>query len=103
MSKVVNLYKGDCLTEHGHIEDGSVDLILCDPPYGTMKNAPSTWDADKTNWDTTLHPPDLFDIANRILRRHGKVVVFSQEPYTRRLITEASPNLPFNYRIIWEM
>ena len=102
MSKVVNLYKGDCLTEHERIESGSVDLILCDPPYGTMKNAPSTWDADKTNWDTTLNPKDLFDIANRILRRNGKLVLFSQEPYTSRLITEAIPNLPFNYRMIWE-
>src|SRR5699024_5669735 len=64
--------------------------------------APSTWDADKTNWDTTLNPKDLFDIANRILRRNGKLVLFSQEPYTSRLITEAIPNLPFNYRMIWE-
>src|SRR5699024_8111047 len=102
MNKVVNLYKGDCLTEHERIKSGSVDLILCDPPYGTMKNAPSTWDADKTNWDTTLNPKDLFDIANRILRRNGKLVLFSQEPYTSRLITEAIPNLPFNYRMIWE-
>src|SRR5699024_10410671 len=102
MNKVVNLYKGDCLTEHERIKDGSVDLILCDPPYGTMKNAPSTWDADKTNWDTTLNPKDLFDIANRILRRNGKLVLFSQEPYTSRLITEVIPNLPFNYRMIWE-
>lgn len=102
MSEVVNLYKGDCLTEHERVESGSVDLILCDPPYGTMKNAPSTWDADKTNWDTTLNPKDLFDIANRILRRNGKLVLFSQEPYTSRLITEAIPNLPFNYRMIWE-
>lgn len=102
MSEVVKLYKGDCLTEHERIESGSVDLILCDPPYGTMKNAPSTWDADKTKWDTVIEPDDLFEIANRILRRNGKLVLFAQEPYTSRLITEAIPNLPFNYRMIWE-
>src|SRR5690554_1576162 len=102
MNNAVNLYKGDCLTEHERIESGSVDLILCDPPYGTVKDAPSTWDADKTKWDTALNPTDIFEISNRILRRNGKLVLFSQEPYTSRLITESIPNLPFGYRMIWE-
>lgn len=96
------LYKGDCLVEHTAIKDGTVDLILCDPPYGIIKDAPSTWGADRTKWDTAIEPSDLFDIANRILRRNGKLVLFSQEPYTSRLITEAIPNLPFSYRMIWE-
>ena len=103
MNKVVNLYKGDCLTEHERIENGSVDLILCDPPYGTMRGAQlDGWDGANTEWDMAIKPSDLFDIANRILRRNGKLVLFSQEPYTSRLITEAIPNLPFNYRMIWE-
>src|SRR5690625_210699 len=101
MSKVVNLYKGDCLTEHERIEDGSVDLILCDPPYGNMDT-----DGGRrlgiNGWDMAIKPADLFEIANRILRRNGKLVLFAQEPYTSRLITEALPNLPFNYRMIWE-
>jgi|SRR5690625_1129942 len=101
MSKVVNLYKGDCLTEHERIESGSVDLILCDPPYGNMDT-----DGGRrlgiNGWDIAIKPADLFEIANRILRRNGKLVLFSQEPYTSRLITEAIPNLPFNYRMIWE-
>src|SRR5690625_2582259 len=98
----INLIKGDCLTESSRIESGSVDLILTDLPYGNMKNAPSTWDADKTKWDTVLNPKDVYAVANRILRKNGKMVLFSQEPYTTRLITEAIPNLPFNYRAIWE-
>src|SRR5699024_9009586 len=103
MNKVVNLYKGDCLTEHERIENGSVDLILCDPPYGAMRGAQlDGWDGANTEWDMAIKPSDLFDIANRILRRNGKLVLFSQEPYTSRLITEAIPNLPFNYRMIWE-
>lgn len=96
MSKVVNLYKGDCLTEHERIESGSVDLILCDPPYGTMNGF------NGIDWDFAINPSDIFEIANRILRRNGKLVLFSQEPYTSRLITEAIPNLPFRYRMIWE-
>lgn len=101
MGKVVNLYKGDCLTEHERIESGSVDLILCDPPYGNMDT-----DGGRrlgiNGWDIAINPADLFEIANRILRRNGKLVLFAQEPYTNRLITEAIPNLPFNYRMIWE-
>src|SRR5699024_8528153 len=96
------IHQGDCL-ELGHeIEPGSVDLILTDLPYGNMKNAPSTWDAKKTRWDITIAPEEVYAIANRILRRNGKMVLFSQEPYTTRLITEAIPNLPLNYRAIWE-
>lgn len=103
MSEVVKLYKGDCLTEHERIESGSVDLILCDPPYGTMRGAQlDGWGDADTAWDMAIEPEDLFDIANRILRRNGKLVLFSQEPYTSQLITKAIPNLPFNYRMIWE-
>ena len=105
MSEVVKLYKGDCLAEHERIESGSVDLILCDPPYGTVKGAPKNWTVgnDPSHvWDEALSPNDIFEISNRILRRNGKLVLFSQEPYTSRLITEAIPNLPFNYRMIWE-
>src|SRR5699024_2580830 len=106
MYNVVNLYKGDCLTEHERIEDGSVDLILCDPPYGTVEGlgdgVSNHGMKGKTAWHMALEPSDLFEISNHILRRNGKLVLFWQEPYTSRLITEAIPNLPFNYRMIWE-
>lgn len=102
MNKVINLYKGDCLTEHERIKDGSVDLILTDLPYGNMRNKPSTWKEGVTEWDITLEPSKVYEIANRILRRNGKLILFSQEPYTSRLITEAIPNIPFSYRMIWE-
>jgi len=98
----MKLYKGDCLIESDKIESGSVDLILTDLPYGNMKNAPSTWDKSKTEWDTTIEPKKVYGIANRILRKNGKMVLFSQEPYTNKLITEAISNVPFNYRATWE-
>src|SRR5690625_2072181 len=99
----INLIKGDCLTESSRIESGSVDLILCDPPYGTMRGAQlDGWSDANTAWDMAIEPADLFVVANRVLRRNGKLVLFSQEPYTSRLITESIPNLPFNYRMIWE-
>ena len=53
-------------------------------------------------WDNAIEPKKVYEIANRILRKNGKMVLFSQEPYTTKLITEAIPNIPFNYRMIWE-
>ena len=99
------IYNEDCLKGAERIPSGSVDLILTDPPYGTVKNAPKNWTIGNKashGWDEAVNPEDLFGVANRILRRNGRLVLFSQEPYTSRLITEAHPNIPFSYRMIWE-
>ncbi len=98
----MQLIHGDCLIESDNIESGSVDLILTDLPYGNMKNAPSTWDKTKTAWDETIPPQKIYETANRILRKNGKMILFSQEPYTGQLTTQAIPNVPFNYRMIWQ-
>lgn len=95
------LLKGDCLVESDSIESGSVDLILTDLPYGTM-NTDGGRRLGINGWDMSIEPSKVYDIANRILRRNGKLVLFSQEPYTTRLIMEAIPNIPFVYRMIWE-
>jgi DNA modification methylase len=98
------LLKGDCLIESDKIESGSVDLILTDLPYGTMKRGERNgkWDASNMSWDLAIEPKKVFEIANRILRKNGKMVLFSQEPYTTKLITESIPNISFGYRAIWE-
>ena len=98
----IKLYNGDCLIESDKIESGSVDLILTDLPYGNMRNAPSTWDKETLTWDITIEPTKIYEIANRILRKNGKMVLFGQEPYTSQLIAHAISNLPFCYRAIWE-
>ncbi len=92
---------GDCLTEHAKIQSGSVDLILCDLPYGNM-NTDGGRKLGINGWDFAIEPKKVYAIANRILRKNGKMVLFSQEPYTSRMITEAIPNIPFNYRATWE-
>lgn len=105
MIELNKIYNEDCLEGSERIPSGSVDLILTDPPYGTVKNAPKNWTVGNKashGWDEAVNPEDLFGVANRILRRNGKLVLFSQEPYTSRLITEAHPNIPFSYRTIWE-
>ena len=98
----IQLFCGDCLDVMKGIPDGSVDLVLTDPPYGTMKNAAlDGWNNKTTEWDNEIDPTALFTELTRILRQNGKVVLFSQEPYTSRLITSAIPSLPFAYRAMW--
>jgi site-specific DNA-methyltransferase (adenine-specific) len=92
---------GDCLIESDKIESGSVDLILTDLPYGNM-NTDGGRKLGINGWDFSIEPKKVFEIGSRILRKNGKMVLFSQEPYTTKLITEAIPNIPFRYRATWE-
>lgn len=100
--KKFELWHGDCLELMKDIPDGSVDLVLTDTPYGTMKGAAlDGWKNQTTEWDTAIDPVKIFEQISRVLRQNGKAVLFSQEPYTSRLITSAIPALPFAYRAIW--
>ena len=105
---MIKLYKGDCLIESDKIESGSVDLILTDLPYGTMKGINEEFvgygrkNHDGHLWDNVIDTSKIYEIANRILRKNGKMVLFSQEPFTTELVTKAIPNIPFSYRMIWE-
>ena len=86
----------DCLEGSKDIESGSVDLILTDLPYGTMNGF------NGIDWDFAIDPKKVYEISNRILRKNGKLVLFSQEPYTFELMRGAIPNLLFCYKAIWE-
>jgi len=92
----VELLQGDCLVESKKIKSGSVDLILTDLPYGTMNGF------NDIDWDFAIDPKKVYEIANRVLRKNGKMILFSQEPYTGQLTTQAIYNVPFNYRMIWQ-
>jgi DNA modification methylase len=99
---MIQLHRGDCLEVMKQIPDGSVDLVLTDPPYGTMKGAAlDGWEDNRCEWDNAINPADIFAACSRILRQNGKLILFSQEPYTSRLITEQAASLPFSYRAIW--
>lgn len=102
---MIELHHGDCLIESDKIPDGSVDLILTDLPYGNIKEAPRNWTVGNKKsheWDSTIDPSDIFNIANRILRKNGKMILFSQGEYTYELYNKSIPNLSFNYRAIWK-
>ena len=101
------LFFGDCLIESDKIESGSIDLILTDLPYGTVTNIASSDTVkhgmqNKTNWDCVIETEKIYEIANRILRKNGKMILFAQQPFTTELISKQIPNLPFNYSMIWK-
>jgi site-specific DNA-methyltransferase (adenine-specific) len=101
---MIKLLKGDCLIESDKIESGSVDLILTDLPYGTVKDIKNVNHgmSGKCDWDVVIDTDKVMEVANRILRRNGKMVLTSQQPFTNELINKAHKNLPFNYGMIWE-
>ena len=101
---MIQLYKGDCLIESDKIESGSVDLILTDLPYGTVKDIKNVNHgmSGKCEWDVVIDTDKIMQIANRILRKNGKMILFAQQPFTNELINKAIQNIPFNYSMIWE-
>ncbi|ELA5262280.1 site-specific DNA-methyltransferase [Salmonella enterica subsp. enterica serovar Bareilly] len=97
------LHHGDCLNILPTLQPGGVDLILCDPPYGTIKGTGlNSWNDDTTQWDNVIEPVALFAACERVLRVNGALILFAQEPYTSRLITNAHNNAPFSYRLVWK-
>lgn len=95
------------MIESEKIKSGSVDLIVTDLPYGTVTNIGDSKNIkhgmkDKTSWDIAIEPKMIHEIANRILRKNGKMILFSQQPYTTELIKNQIPNLPHCFNMIWE-
>ena len=99
----IELVNGDCLDIYPTIEKESIDLILCDPPYGTIKNIKwKGYQNQNTSWDIAIEPQNIFDLANYCLRKNGKIILFSQEPYTSYMIQSSCENIDFCYRMVWK-
>lgn len=73
-----------------NIPDKSIDMILCDLPYGTTHN----------KWDNVIPMEPLWEQYNRIIKDHGAIVLFSQMPFGASLIM-SNPKM-FRYEWIWE-
>lgn len=98
----IQLIQGDCLEKMKGIPDGSVDMVLTDPPYGTMMGAGlDGWNGAATNWDFPIDHKSMLEQCNRVLLMNGCLALFSQDPYTGKLMTETHGNLPFSYRLTW--
>ena len=89
MSKI-DLYNGDCLEIMKNISDKSVDMILCDLPYGTTA----------CKWDTVIPFEPLWEQYNRIIKDNGAIVLFGSEPFSSALRMSNIKN--FKYDWIWD-
>lgn len=106
MVLLIQLMQGDCLEEMKKIPTDSVDLILCDPPYGTIKdlkyeNFREGTSSRKLTWDSTLDLEALFKEYDRVLKLNGRVILFSQEPFTTQVRSIHSESIKFSYPLIW--
>lgn len=85
----ITLLQGDCLDLMRGIPDGSVDMVLCDLPYGTTRNS----------WDTVIPFESLWEEYNRICKENAAIVLHGQEPFTSSLIQSNLKN--FRYKMVW--
>jgi len=86
----MNLMLGDCLERMKEIPDGSVDLILTDPPYGTTA----------CKWDTVIPLDKMWEQLNRVIKPNGAIVLFGNEPFSSAL--RMSNIKKWRYDWIWE-
>ena len=84
------IYQGDCLELMKQIEDKSIDLILCDLPYGTTA----------CSWDIIIPFDKLWKEYYKILRPLGFIVLTASQPFTTKMINSNIDN--FSHQWIWE-
>jgi site-specific DNA-methyltransferase (adenine-specific) len=87
----IDLKLGDCLEILKYVKDKTVDMVLCDLPYGTT---------DKNEWDKTLDLSILFKHYDRIIKDNGIILLYAQQPFASDLINAYRKY--FRYEMIWE-
>lgn len=93
INPVVNnntFYHGDCIEIMGNIKSGSIDMILCDLPYGTTQ----------CSWDIIIPFNLLWEQYERIIKDNGAIVLFGAEPFSSHL--RLSNLKLFKYDWIWD-
>ena len=86
----MNLMLGDCLERMKEIPDGSVDLILADPPYGTTA----------CKWDSVIPFTEMWLELKRIIKPNGAIVLFGSEPFSSQL--RISNLKMYKYDWVWD-
>ena len=83
------IYNMDCLEGMKRIPDESIDLILCDLPYGTTQN----------KWDSIIPFNKLWEQYERIIKDNGAIVLTGKQPFTSMTIM-SNPKL-YKYNLVW--
>jgi len=85
----LKLLHGDCLDLMNDIPDGSVDMVMADPPYGTTV----------CKWDSIIPLEPMWENLRRVIKKNGAIVMTASQPFTTTLI---SSNMEmFKYEWIW--
>lgn len=87
---MIELFNGDCLEVMKQIHDKSIDMVLCDLPYGTTA----------CKWDVVIPFEPLWEQYMRIIKTSGAIVLFGSEPFSSAL--RMSNIKSFKYDWIWE-
>ena len=87
---MIDLIKGDCLEVMKEIKSGSIDAIICDPPYGTTA----------CKWDSVIDFDLMWEQLNRIIKPNGAIVLFGSEPFSSALRMSNIKN--YKYDWVWE-
>lgn len=85
----IELIQGDCLEKMHDIPDGSIDMILCDLPYGTTA----------CKWDSIIPIDSLWFLYKRIIKKNGAIVLTAAQPFTTVLISSNFND--FRYDLKW--
>lgn len=83
------LYQGDCLNLMHKLPSHSIDMVLCDLPYGCTRN----------KWDRKLPFDALWDQYKRVIKSGGVIALFSKQHFT--IETAASNLKQFRYKLVW--
>ena len=86
----IELILGDCLEKMQDIERGSVDAVICDPPYGKIA----------CKWDSVIPFEPMWEQLKRIIKPNGAIVLFGSEPFSSALRMSNIKN--YKYDIIWD-
>ena len=86
---MINLIQGDCLEVMKDIPDGSVDMVLTDPPYGTTA----------CKWDSVIPFEPMWEQLKRITKKNGAIVMTASQPFSSALVM-SNPKM-FKYEWIW--
>lgn len=87
---MIKLINGDCLEIMKTIEGKSIDMVLCDLPYGTTKN----------KWDVVVPIDDVWKQYNRVIKDNGVIILFANGMFTADLMQ--SNKKTWRYNLIWE-
>ena len=87
------LVHGDCLEVMRYIPDNSVDLVLCDPPYGWIGTT-------QNKWDSVINLESMWEQLKRVIKPNGAIVMTAAQPFTSVLVCS---NLKmFKYDWTWK-